>query len=389
MAGVITASASSWTGPSTGLSLRQFAGVITVLRREGADPVRKGRPWSLPLEDRVLLVAACWRTNLTLRQLALLFGVSKSAADRIVNHLAPALALQQRKRFRKDTVLIVDGTWSPPVTTASPSSRRTTAAIADALAKRDDVNWVALSAAGCEVTCATQSRTREQRENLLGQRLPRTAAVLDINAFAMLRQFVGGRGHYWTALHGVLSPEQEAMLGSDGSPFAEVPVITRDPAHLTEEDERLLDALAADGRASFVDLAAAAGSTPGRVARRLDALLRRRVVHIDVEIAAAALGYHARANLWLRVHPSAVKTVGRTLAEEPEIAFAAAVSGPYNLHAVAHCRDLDELFEFTSDRIGSIAGLQSMEVSPVLQYIKQAGTLLSGDRLIDPSRRRA
>ncbi|MEU7225541.1 Lrp/AsnC family transcriptional regulator [Streptomyces chrestomyceticus] len=275
------------------------------------------------------------------------------------------------------------------MTTASPSSRRTTAAIADALAKRDDVNWVALSAAGCEVTCATQSRTREQRENLLGQRLPRTAAVLDINAFAMLRQFVGGRGHYWTALHGVLSLEQEAMLGSDGSPFAEVPVVTRDPAHLTEEDGRLLDALAADGRASFVDLAAAAGSTPGRVSRRLDALLRRRVVHIDVEIAAAALGYHARANLWLRVHPSAVKTVGRTLAEEPEIAFAAAVSGPYNVHAVAHCRDLDELFEFTSDRIGSMAGLQSMEVSPVLQHIKQAGTLLSGDRLIDPSRRRA
>ncbi len=27
--------------------------------------VRKGRPWSLPLEDRALLVAAYWRTNLT------------------------------------------------------------------------------------------------------------------------------------------------------------------------------------------------------------------------------------------------------------------------------------------------------------------------------------
>jgi hypothetical protein len=83
------------------------------LRREGADPVRKGRPWSLPLEDRVLLVAAYWRTNLTLRQLAPLFGVSKSAADRIIDHLGPSLSLQQRKRFRKGTVLIVDGTLVP------------------------------------------------------------------------------------------------------------------------------------------------------------------------------------------------------------------------------------------------------------------------------------
>lgn len=79
MTGVITAAQPSWIAPFTGLSARQFGKLITVLRREGADPVRKGRPWSLPLEDRVLLVAAYWRTNLTLRQLAPLFGVSKSA----------------------------------------------------------------------------------------------------------------------------------------------------------------------------------------------------------------------------------------------------------------------------------------------------------------------
>ncbi|MGW2864181.1 transposase [Streptomyces sp. NPDC001205] len=113
MAGVITASEPSWITPFTGLSPRQFGRLITSLRRGGTDPVRKGRPWSLPLEDRVLLVAAYWRTNLTLRQLAPLFGVSKSAADCIVNHLGPELTLQQRKRFRKDTVLIVDGTLVP------------------------------------------------------------------------------------------------------------------------------------------------------------------------------------------------------------------------------------------------------------------------------------
>lgn len=75
--------------------------------------MRKGRPWSLPLEDRVLLVAAYWRTNLTLRQLTPLFGISKSAADRIIDHLGPLLALQPRRRFRRDTVLIVDGTLVP------------------------------------------------------------------------------------------------------------------------------------------------------------------------------------------------------------------------------------------------------------------------------------
>ena len=48
-----------------------------------------------------------------MRQLAPLFGISKSAADRIIDHLGPLLALRQRKRFRKNTVLIVDGTLVP------------------------------------------------------------------------------------------------------------------------------------------------------------------------------------------------------------------------------------------------------------------------------------
>lgn len=113
MACVITASEPTWIAPFTGLSPRQFAKMVTMLRRGGADAVRRGRPWNLPLEDRALLVAAYWRTNLTMRQLAPLFGVSKSAADRIIDHLGPMLALQGRKRFTKDTVLIVDGTLVP------------------------------------------------------------------------------------------------------------------------------------------------------------------------------------------------------------------------------------------------------------------------------------
>lgn len=110
---VITASVPSWIGPFTGLSPRCFRRLVTTVRRETAARLQRGRPWGLPLEDRILLVTAYWRTNLTMRQIAPLFGISKSAADRIIHHLGPLLALQPRKRFAKDTVLIVDGTLVP------------------------------------------------------------------------------------------------------------------------------------------------------------------------------------------------------------------------------------------------------------------------------------
>lgn len=113
MAVVITASESSWIRPFTGLRPRCFGKLVTAVQRESAAEPRTGHPWGLPLEDRILLVAAYWRTNLTMRQLAPLFGISKSAADRIIDHIGPLLALPARRRFARGTVLIVDGTLVP------------------------------------------------------------------------------------------------------------------------------------------------------------------------------------------------------------------------------------------------------------------------------------
>lgn len=95
---MIAASEESWTGSFSGLEPQIFSKLINALRKEGADRVRRGRPWSLPLEDRVLLVAAYWRTDLTLRQLGPLFRISKSAAGRIIDHPVPRPALHRRER---------------------------------------------------------------------------------------------------------------------------------------------------------------------------------------------------------------------------------------------------------------------------------------------------
>ncbi|MGW7081850.1 IS5/IS1182 family transposase, partial [Streptomyces sp. NPDC054866] len=69
MAGVITASEPSWISPFTGLSPRCFGKLVTAVQREHGGHPQRGRPWGLPLEGRILLVTAYWRTNLTMRQL--------------------------------------------------------------------------------------------------------------------------------------------------------------------------------------------------------------------------------------------------------------------------------------------------------------------------------
>lgn len=111
---VICADDRVWVPTFTGLSVRQFRKLVRVVAARGGEQTGTGRRWGLTLADRVLLIAVYYRTNLTLRQVALLFGVSKSAAHRVVDHLAPLLVLAPvTMRHGPDTVLIVDGTLVP------------------------------------------------------------------------------------------------------------------------------------------------------------------------------------------------------------------------------------------------------------------------------------
>ncbi|WP_203719491.1 transposase family protein, partial [Asanoa siamensis] len=113
---VITASRPEWIVPFTGLEPAQFRRLVRLVARRGGDAIADGRPgrqWALDLADRVLLVAAYWRTNLTMRQIGPLFGVSHSAAHRVIDTVGPLLALAPVRRRPVDQIAIVDGTLIP------------------------------------------------------------------------------------------------------------------------------------------------------------------------------------------------------------------------------------------------------------------------------------
>ncbi|MFD3333881.1 transposase family protein [Streptomyces sp. NPDC058700] len=99
----------------TGLRMRQFERLVKVVRERGGNGPGGGRPWCLPPADRVLLVAVYYRTNLTMWQLAPLFGCSPATVCRVIQRLRPLLAIEQATR-PADAVerwWIVDGTLVP------------------------------------------------------------------------------------------------------------------------------------------------------------------------------------------------------------------------------------------------------------------------------------
>ncbi|MFF7634980.1 transposase family protein [Kitasatospora sp. NPDC008050] len=111
MAQLISAAQPTWVELLTGLDSTEFEELLRTLRPHAeADTPRVGRRWTLCLADRVLLVSVYRRTNLTMREVAVVFGISKSAADRIVGQLGPLLDLPPVRHRRSRLTLRLDRT---------------------------------------------------------------------------------------------------------------------------------------------------------------------------------------------------------------------------------------------------------------------------------------
>jgi DNA-binding Lrp family transcriptional regulator len=239
------------------------------------------------------------------------------------------------------------------------------AAIAAALARRDDTHWVSLMSGGTEIVCFVRAPLREETDGLLLGQLPRTPRVVSMTAYRLLRRFAGGPAG-WPGRANALSASQVSSL-------RRTPVLALyrpEPGDLA-----LLAALAHDGRADISTLAAACGRSESTVRRRLAALRSSGALYFDVDVDAALLGYPLTATLWLTVAPSALESTGQALARHPQVAFAAATTGPANLVANVGCRDDAALYAYLADDLGGLEGVHQVETAPMIRTLKRFGTL--------------
>lgn len=236
-------------------------------------------------------------------------------------------------------------------------------AIADALAKRPDTNWIGIAAGGTEIIVGTRPRSAGDRDDLLLGKLPRTPRVMEIRAHQMLHRFYGGPTG-WLSKFGALTTDEIAALRPE-------PVSTTGLARIDPEDEPLIAALEQDGRATYPELRRATGRSESAVKRRLAALLASGAIYIDVEYHSETIGYPLAAVLWITTTPAALHSVGKALATHDEIAHAAATAGPSNIIATAVARSTAHLYAYLSGPLGHLDGVQHVEASPFLRRVKQ------------------
>jgi DNA-binding Lrp family transcriptional regulator len=242
-------------------------------------------------------------------------------------------------------------------------------AIAAALARRPDTAWIQLLSGDTEVLCTLRGDARDDRNSLLA-RLPRSARIVEVTAYSLLHLYVGGPD----AL-GFLE-----VLPRDRVEPLRVPV-HGGRVELSDLDMALFQALGVDGRAPYADLAAATGWSESTVRRRMDQLRDTGVLYFDLELNMAAFGFRSTTWLWMSVAPAQLVAAGQALAKFPEVAYAAATTGPANLSACAVCRDETEFYEFLTARAGSLSGIERVETAPVIRTVKQASAVMVAGNL--------
>ncbi|MFF3256121.1 Lrp/AsnC family transcriptional regulator [Actinacidiphila glaucinigra] len=237
--------------------------------------------------------------------------------------------------------------------------------VALALARRDDTQWVHLVSGGTEITASLHSWSAEERDELILQRLQRTAPVVSVTAHSVLHMFSDADG--FRGLH-ALDHTQVAALRS-GLPSG------ASSAVLTDADRPLLRELSRDGRASYSELAVATGWSESTVRRRIEGLRASGVLVFELDVNEKALGFQAEARLWASVPPSRLAEVGRAIADHPEVPFCAATTGRTNLLAAVVCRDGPDLYRYLTERIGALSLVRDVETAPLMRTVKRAGGL--------------
>ena len=135
-------------------------------------------------------------------------------------------------------------------------------------------------------------------------------------------------------------------------------------------DFRLAQIVGRDARRSSEEIAKELNVNPATVRRRLKSLIDNGYLHIVGVVDPVDFGLPVAAILGLDVDNDKLESVLNLLKEQPEIRWAAATTGRFDITAIGRFPSIAELHVFIMKQLGHVKGLRNTETSICLNIEK-------------------
>ena len=234
--------------------------------------------------------------------------------------------------------------------------------VAAVLAARDDTSSVSVLESGSEIVCELVPRTFEDSTTLLRDVLPAIDGIVSLQVGTVLKLFRSG--YDWAAI-----PLPEDVVKQLRPPGPSK--VSSKPLQYTDDDDALIKALAADGRATVVQLAETLGVSTPTVKRRLDSLFDHGAMHVRTEIMPALHGLRVEALSWLHIAPDRIEDVGQALARNPSVRFCASCTGDSQMLVDCLVEDEAALYRFLTEDVAALGVESSIRMSVVLIPVRR------------------
>jgi DNA-binding Lrp family transcriptional regulator len=143
------------------------------------------------------------------------------------------------------------------------------------------------------------------------------------------------------------------------------------PDDFDDTDEKIIEMLREDGRASFPTVAHALGVNESTVRRRFESLTSRGCAQLVTLVPAALLGYETEVLLWLEVAPSRMDAVAHELIEHRGVRFVAAILGRASLVCEVIMPTTEDLFRFTTTALAKLDGVRAWQANIEMLTLKR------------------
>lgn len=146
---------------------------------------------------------------------------------------------------------------------------------------------------------------------------------------------------------------------------------------LDRTDWEIITLLNEDGRMPSAEIARRLGNVSARtVTNRIEALTKKGIINVRAIVNPDMVGYRVMADVFIEVEPGRVREVAEQVAGFPQVSYVACATGDSDVSISLRVRNIEELFEFVTEKLGKIQGVRRTQSYLLPLKIKDFDTWL-------------